>query len=125
VQNTAAREHLGAATSTINLTRTLGASLGVSLIGALFVHRLTSDLTADMPGAGARIGRGISSLTPQALSHMPPTVRSAIARAFAQALPPIFGYLIPLLALAFVLALLLPERPLRTTAHVQGTAGSS
>lgn len=122
VQNTAARQHLGSATSTVTLTRTLGASLGVSLIGALFVHRLTSDLTADLPGAGARIGRGISSLTPQALSHMPPAVRSGIARAFAQALPPIFGYLIPLLALAFVLALLLPEKPLRTTAHVQDAA---
>jgi EmrB/QacA subfamily drug resistance transporter len=125
VQNTVARQHLGAATSSVNLTRSLGASLGVSLIGALFVHRLTSDLAADMPGAGARIGRGISSLTPQVLSQMPAAVRAAIARAFAQALPPIFGYLIPLLAVAFVLALLLPEKPLRTTAHVEGAAAGA
>jgi hypothetical protein len=36
---------------------------------------------------------------------------------FAQALPPLYAYLIPLLAAAFVLALILKEIPLRTRAQ--------
>jgi hypothetical protein len=35
--------------------------------------------------------------------------------AFAHALPPLYAYLIPLLAAAFVLALILKEIPLRTS----------
>ena len=40
-----------------------------------------------------------------------------IAAAFAQALPPIYAYLIPLLAAAFLLALILKEIPLHTRAE--------
>ena len=43
-----------------------------------------------------------------------------IELAFAQALPPIYGYLIPLAGAAFMLALILPEVPLRTRAHAAG-----
>jgi hypothetical protein len=45
-------------------------------------------------------------------------VRHVIAVAFAQALPPIYAYLIPLLAVGFLLALLLKEIPLRTRADL-------
>ena len=44
VQNSAARADLGAATSSVNLARQIGSSVGVALIGALFIHRLNSKL---------------------------------------------------------------------------------
>jgi MFS family permease len=43
------------------------------------------------------------------------------AAALSQAMPIIFGLMSPLLALAFGLAVLLPARPLRTTAYVEET----
>lgn len=52
-------------------------------------------------------------------------VRTAVGAAFGQAVPPVFGYMAPLLALAFVLALALPVCPLRTTAHVEASQTSS
>jgi EmrB/QacA subfamily drug resistance transporter len=115
VQNTAAPRDLGAATSTVNLSRQIGSSVGVALIGALFIHRLTSSLAA-LPSF-AHAGGGVASITPQGLAHFPVPVRHAIELAFAQALPPIYSYLIPLAGAAFVLALILPEVPLRTRAH--------
>jgi EmrB/QacA subfamily drug resistance transporter len=121
VQNTAAPRDLGAATSTVNLSRQIGSSVGVALIGALFIHRLTSRLTVLLPGF-AHAGSRVASITPQHLAHFPPSIRQPIQLAFAQALPPIYAYLIPLAGAAFVLALILPEVPLRTRAHVAGQA---
>jgi EmrB/QacA subfamily drug resistance transporter len=122
VQNTVARADLGAATSTVNLARQVGSSVGVAVIGALFVHRLTSRLAAELPGF-AHASLRVASLTPQDLAHIPVQLRLVIEMVFAQALPPIYAYLIPLAGLALVLALVLPEVPLRTTAHVE--SGSS
>jgi EmrB/QacA subfamily drug resistance transporter len=131
VQNSAPRADLGSATSTVNLFRSIGSAVGVSLIGALFVHRLTARLTADLPrGAAASIGAHVGSITPQAIARLPDAIRQGVMLAFAQALPPIFGYLIPLIAVGFVIALVLPEKPLRTTSYAaadgaRGPAGSS
>jgi hypothetical protein len=43
----------------------------------------------------------------------------AFAVLASQVMPIVFGLMSPLLALAFVLAVLLPARPLRTTAYVE------
>ena len=44
--------------------------------------------------------------------------RVADRATFAEAVPPVFGLMAPLLAIACALAIALPARPLRTTAHV-------
>jgi predicted MFS family arabinose efflux permease len=116
-QNSASYADLGAATSAVNLARQVGSSVGVALIGALFIHRLHVRLARDLPpGAASHAGTAITSLTPQALSRLPEAFQLAIKTAFAEALPPIYVYLVPLVAAAFVLALILPERTLRTRA---------
>jgi EmrB/QacA subfamily drug resistance transporter len=123
-QNTAARHDLGSATSTVNFARTIGSTVGVALIGAVFVHRLSARLATELPApAATRLPGHISSLTPQLIARLPGPARQAITDAFAHALPPIFGYLVPLAVAAFVLAVMLPQRPLRTTAYA-GTAAA-
>ena len=119
VQNTAARSDLGAATASVNFARQIGSSIGVALIGALFIHRLDGQLGAHLPasGAGHLSAAQVSSITPQGLAQLPAPLRHVIALAFAHALPPLYAYLIPLLAVAFVLALILKEIPLRTRAR--------
>jgi EmrB/QacA subfamily drug resistance transporter len=128
VQNSAARADLGAATSSVNLARQIGSSVGVALVGALFIHRLTARLAAHLGRAAASHATAtVTSVTPQSLSHLPAAIQLAIKTAFAQALPPIYLYLVPLLAVAFVLALILPQRQLRTRAFVRaaGPAGGA
>ena len=118
-QNSAPRRDLGAATASVNFARQIGSSIGVALVGALFIHRLDGQLGAHLPasGVGHLSAAQVSSITPQGLAQLPAPLRHVIASAFAQALPPLYAYLIPLLAAAFVLALILKEIPLRTRAR--------
>jgi hypothetical protein len=91
----------------------------VALIGALFIHRLDGQLSPHLPAsaAGHLSAAQVSSITPQGLAQLPAPLRHVIASAFAHALPPLYAYLIPLLAAAFLLALILKEIPLRTRAR--------
>ncbi len=120
VQNSAARRDLGTATSSVNFARQIGSSVGVALIGALFVHRLDAQLSASIPAtvAGRLSGQMIGSITPHGLTQLPAPVKHAIVVSFADSLPPIYAYLVPLLGVAFLLALILKETPLRTHAHL-------
>ena len=124
VQNAIPARHLGTATSGNNFFREVAVSLGASLIGAAFSSNLTSSL-ADRIGALAS-GSGpearaslaqfgdadTSSLTPALVNQLPAVLHDAVAGAYADALLPIFGWMVPLFVLTSVVALLLPEVPL-------------
>lgn len=114
VQNTAERRDLGAATSTVTFMRQVGSSVGVAALGSLIAARFTASIPA---GLAAQLGDRLNSLTPKTLADLPTSDRTAVAAAFGHAVPPAFGYVAIVLAMAFVLALFLPERELRTTAH--------
>ncbi len=108
-QNGAEHRDLGAATSAVTFLRQIGASTGVATIGALITSRFA---TALPPGTDPRVA---TTLDPERLAHLPTAVREA----FGSAVAPVFGYVAPLLGLALVLAVALPARPLRETAHVR------
>jgi EmrB/QacA subfamily drug resistance transporter len=107
-QNGAEHRDLGAATSAVTFLRQIGASTGVAVIGALITSRFAAALP---PGTDVRIA---ATLDPERLAHLPAAVRDA----FGAAVPPVFGFVAPLFGLALVLAVALPARPLRDTAHV-------
>ena len=116
VQNSAPPRDMGAATASANYFRQIGASIGASIVGALFTHRLTDRLTADLPkGLAGRVRiPSVNGITPEALRHLPAPIHRAFVNAFAEALPPIFLYLVPVIAVGFVLAFFLKQIPLRT-----------
>ena len=66
-------------------------------------------------GASAGVAVAGALITTMLTDQVPAAV------AFSQAMPIVFGLMSPPLALAFVLAVLLPARPLRTTAYVKET----
>ena len=124
VQNALPARYLGTATSGNNFFREVGVSLGASLIGAAFSSGLTSNLT-DRIGALARSAdpavlgaltqfkdADTSSLTPALVNKLPAALHDAVAGSYADALLPIFGWMIPLFVATSVIALLLPEVPL-------------
>ncbi|WP_314900663.1 MDR family MFS transporter [Actinomyces naeslundii] len=124
VQNAIEARHLGTATSGNNFFREVGVSLGASLIGAAFSSGLTSNLT-DRIGELARSAdpavlgtlaqfkdADTSSLTPALVDQLPTVLHDAVASSYADALLPIFGWMIPLFVATSVIALLLPEVPL-------------
>ena len=119
VQNAVDPSMVGTATSTNNYFREVGAALGVAIFGAIFTNNLSEKLTGIFTSAGASAqdaGTATASLDPQTLSALPEPVRDAIVTAYAESLAPVFWYLIPFIALAFLLALFLKQIPLSDVA---------
>jgi MFS family permease len=115
-QNAVAADRIGTATSTNNYFREVGATLGVAVFGTLFTSRLATALTGALTAHAAEAARaGITSpesLTPAAVRTAAAPLRTAVVDAYAGSLAPVFWYLVPILAVALVLALFLKEIPL-------------
>ncbi|MGY1846476.1 MULTISPECIES: MDR family MFS transporter [unclassified Blastococcus] len=115
-QNAVPATQIGTATSTNNYFREVGATLGVAVFGTLFTSRLAENLTGALTTNAEQAARaGITSpdtLVPAAVDAAGEPLRSAIVDAYASSLAPVFWYLVPVLAVAFLLALALKEIPL-------------
>ena len=124
VQNAAPPRDLGSATATSNYLRQIGGTVGTGIVGSLFASRLADQLHHVLPTASTAHVPSGQTLTPQILAKLPPAIAHIITTAYAQALTPIFLYLVPLMGVGFVLALFLKEIPLRTISNVaaQGAA---
>jgi hypothetical protein len=116
VQNDAPARNIGVATSTATFFRSMGGSLGVALLGAIFASRLAAGL-ADLPAAAAARFSGGVNISPEQVHALPPEVRHDFLLAFVDALAPVFLVAAGLTALAFGLSWLLGEKPLRATAY--------
>ncbi|MBC9713344.1 MFS transporter [Streptomyces sp. TRM66268-LWL] len=110
VQNAVPPSDLGTATSANNYFRQIGGSVGAAVFGTLFASRLT-DALADRLPSGADLPDP-ESITPQLVHAMEPALKDGYIQAYADAMPRIFLYLVPVLLLGFVLALFLKEKPL-------------
>jgi EmrB/QacA subfamily drug resistance transporter len=107
VQNAVPYDMLGVATSGSTLFRSIGGSLGVAVLGAIFTGRLTSELPP-----GNQIGGG---LDPSAIQRLPAAQHDVYISAFTDALQLVFTVATYVVLVAFVLTWLIPERPLRKT----------
>ncbi|MEU3984342.1 MFS transporter [Streptomyces sp. NPDC026672] len=122
VQNSVRPADLGTATSANNYFRQIGGSVGAAVFGTLFAGRLTDALQERLP---ARAGAGLpdpESITPQLVHALPPALRDAYIRAYADAMPRIFLYLVPVLVLGLVIAFFLKETPLLNSTASHHTA---
>ncbi|MGZ3636985.1 MAG: EmrB/QacA family drug resistance transporter, partial [Ktedonobacterales bacterium] len=105
----------GVATSGVTFFRSIGASFGVAAFGAIFANALSANLRALSPAGVNGVGGGTSGESPQALQHLPPSVRAAYVHAYAVSLQPVFRIAAVIGVIAFVLTWFLDEVPLRAT----------
>ncbi|MFF3492780.1 MFS transporter [Streptomyces sp. NPDC002795] len=110
VQNSVRPSDLGTATSANNYFRQIGGSVGAAIFGTLFANRLADSL-ADRVPSGGRLPDA-ESITPQLVHAMPAALRTPYIEAYADAMPRIFLYLVPVLVLGLLLAFFLKETPL-------------
>lgn len=112
VQNSVRPADLGTATSANNYFRQIGGSVGAAVFGTLFANRLSDALAGRLPThAGVRLPDP-ESITPQLVHALPSAQRDAYIAAYADAMPRIFLYLVPVLVLGLLIAFFLKERPL-------------
>lgn len=115
VQNAVDPHDVGTATSTNNYFREVGASLGVAVFGSIFTSRLVANLSgafAANPEQAATSGLNPASLVPAQVKAVAEPFHTAIVDSYANALAPVFWYLIPAALIALALAFWLPEIPL-------------
>lgn len=124
VQNSVRPADLGTATSANNYFRQIGGSVGAAVFGTLFAGRLADALAVRLP-SGADLPDP-ESISPQLVHTMEPVLRDAYIQAYADAMPRIFLYLVPVLVLGLFFAFFLKEKPLvshspETTAGPEAT----
>jgi predicted MFS family arabinose efflux permease len=115
-QNAVPYEQLGVATSGATLFRSIGGSLGTAVLGAIFTGRLTAELPTGTP---------TTSVEPSQIAHLPAPARETYIHAFTDALNLVFLVATGVMVLAFLMAWLIREMPLRKTVETAASLGES
>ncbi|KQS73901.1 multidrug MFS transporter [Modestobacter sp. Leaf380] len=111
-QNDVPAAQLGSATSVLSFFRSLGGTIGVSVLGAVLAARVSSDL-------GALGGGGSGEAAVPDVSTLPPEVQTVVQTAYGNATAELFLIATPLAALALLVVLFVKEKPLKTTTGAQ------
>jgi EmrB/QacA subfamily drug resistance transporter len=111
VQNSVEQKDMGVASSSRAFFQQIGGSMGVSLFGVIFIHRLASTMASQVPGA--QVHAGLGSLDPATINNLPAVIKEAAFVGVSKGLDAVFWWTIPASALVFLLALWVKEIPLR------------
>ncbi len=110
VQNNTAQSDMGAASSVVSFFRSMGGSIGVSVLGAILSSRVATSVAETTGGAVGHESHAIPDL-----STLPDQARLIFEHAFGTATGHIFLVATPFAVLALVAVLFIREVPLRTT----------
>jgi EmrB/QacA subfamily drug resistance transporter len=116
VQNAVDYQYLGVATSGSTMFRSIGGAIGVSLFGAIFANRLHTELAQRVP-ANVHLP---TTTSPAAIRALPSEIHASYVHALTAALSPVFGVAAVVSFAGFVLALFLPDVPLKRTSEGEG-----
>ncbi|WP_369258842.1 MDR family MFS transporter [Geodermatophilus amargosae] len=118
-QNDVPAAELGTTTSVVSFFRSLGGTIGVSVLGAVLAARVADGLGA--LGGGAPAPGGGEAAAPD-VSVLPPEVVALVQGTYADATAELFLIATPLAALALLVVLFIPEKALKTTSGSQRLA---
>jgi EmrB/QacA subfamily drug resistance transporter len=127
VQNVTAPRDMGTASSFVAFTRSLGGSIGVSVLGAVLGHRVTAYLTSSLTDAGvdpSQLGSAGGGGVP-VLSEIPEPVRSLVQAAYGDGIADIFLVAAPFALLSLLFVLFFKETALRTTNSDPGASAAA
>ena len=126
VQNAVDYRDLGTATSGATFFRTIGSSVGVAAFGTVLTRSLADALARDTPpDATGRCAGDVLSESALGLERCPPAVQNWFLDGYADAIHVVFLAAVPVALLAFALAWLIPELPLRRTTGTPDAGGSA
>ncbi|WP_127472914.1 MDR family MFS transporter [Microbacterium sulfonylureivorans] len=134
VQNTANPSEMGVASSGVTFFRSLGGTIGVSVMGAALASSATTlfgDRKADIGAAlaklgeqGAAIGQQLQSGTIPQVSALPEGIRVIIEDIYAQAIAHSFLIAVPVAVVSLIAILFLPNIPLTRMTTSERVAAS-
>ena len=116
IQAAAPLQDIGAATGLITQARTIGASLGLAINGAIMTWALTAQ-GGELPAeTAAQLPEGLAGLTPHAVAALAPAVREDVLAHYSAGFSMLFFAIAGLYGLAFVFALMLKDIEIPKTA---------
>ena len=119
VQNAVEHRDLGTATGVETFSRSMGASFGVAMYGAILNNRLAYYLPKFVPAnAAGKLSVQRLTASPAAIRQLPPATQHGVLLSLARSIHVVFLFGLPLMIVAFFVTFLLKETPLRETAHV-------
>ncbi|MFG3701975.1 MDR family MFS transporter [Micromonospora sp. NPDC047620] len=123
VQNTVSLKDIGVASSTVAFFRSLGGTIGVSVLGAVLARRVTEQITTDLAAAGIPTsGGGTGSLN---IDAMPAVVQQIVRAAYGDATGHIFLISAAIAVVGVLAAALLKPVTLRTSLDLPDAATSA
>ncbi|WP_370651754.1 MDR family MFS transporter [Microbacterium sp.] len=136
VQNTAKPEEMGAASSGVTFFRSLGGTIGVSVMGAALASSVADGFVryrdaigaalAPLGDAGLAVAAQLQSGTLPAVNTLPDGVRVIVEDIYAQGIAHSFLFAVPLAIISFIAIVFLPNRPLtRMTTTERLAAGEA
>ncbi|MCC2031188.1 MDR family MFS transporter [Microbacterium allomyrinae] len=134
VQNTAKPSEMGVASSGVTFFRSLGGTIGVSVMGAALATSATNlfvDRQADIAAAlaalgekGAALGAQLQSGTLPQVSTLPDGIRVIIEDIYAQAIAQSFLIAVPVAVISLIAIIFLPNVPLTRMTTSERVAAS-
>src|SRR3954451_21294030 len=114
VQNNVKMADMGAASSVVAFFRSMGGSIGVSVLGALLSHQVAANITSGLAAIGID-SSGTESHSVPDLSTLPEPVRAVFEHAFGASIGELFLVAAPFAVVALICVLFILEVPLRTS----------
>lgn len=124
VQNTVPLRDIGAASSSVAFFRSLGGTIGVSVLGAVLARRVTDQITHDLAAAGVPAGGTSSGTSALNLNALPDAVQHIVRAAYGDATGHIFLISAAIAVVGVIAALLLRPVTLRTSLDLADTERS-
>ena len=125
VQNTVRLREIGAASSTVVFFRSLGGTIGVSVLGAVLAHRVTKDITTQLSAAGVQPRGSGGHTSALNLAELPTAVQHIVRTAYGDATGHIFLISAAIAVVGVIAAMLMRPVPLRTTLDIQKAVAAS
>ncbi|MFC0509024.1 MDR family MFS transporter [Micromonospora costi] len=124
VQNTVSLKDIGAASSTVAFFRSLGGTIGVSVLGAVLARRVSDQITHDLAAAGVPTSGGGDSSNLN-ITALPEAVQHIVRAAYGDATGHIFLISAAIAVVGVIAALLLKPVTLRNSLDLPDAARSA
>ncbi|MEV6371821.1 MDR family MFS transporter [Micromonospora musae] len=114
VQNTVSLKDIGAASSSVAFFRSLGGTIGVSVLGAVLARRVTDQITHDLSAAGVPTS-GMGETSNLNVTALPDAIQNIVRAAYGDATGHIFLISAVIAVVGVIAALALKPVTLRTS----------
>lgn len=122
VQNTVALKDIGAASASVAFFRSLGGTIGVSVLGAVLARRVTSQITHDLAAAGVPASSSSSGNSNLNLAALPEAIQNVVRAAYGDATGHIFLISAAIAVVGVIASLFLKQVTLRSSLDLPDAA---